>query len=47
MEHGHGAIVLGSETSGCKDLNVTQCYFYKTDEDYVLRQDVVVVIDEN
>lgn len=32
MEHGHGAIVLGSETSGgVKDLNVTQCYFYKTD----------------
>lgn len=32
MEHGHGAVVLGSECSGgIKDLIVEKCYFYKTD----------------
>ncbi|CDR31228.1 Exo-poly-alpha-D-galacturonosidase precursor [Acholeplasma oculi] len=32
MEHGHGAVVLGSECSGgIKDLTVEKCYFYKTD----------------
>lgn len=32
MEHGHGAIVLGSEISGgAKDLSVSQCFFRETD----------------
>ncbi|CCV64097.1 Glycoside hydrolase family 28 [Alteracholeplasma palmae J233] len=32
MNHGHGAVVLGSEMSGgITDLSVSQCYFYKTD----------------
>jgi polygalacturonase len=32
MQYGHGAVVLGSETSaGVKDLSVTQCYFKQTD----------------
>ncbi len=32
MAFGHGAVVLGSETSGgVKDLTVTKCYFYQTD----------------
>lgn len=32
MQYGHGAVVLGSETSaGVKDLTVTKCYFKQTD----------------
>lgn len=32
MQHGHGAIVLGSEIAGgVKDLDVTRCLFRKTD----------------
>ncbi len=32
MQFGHGAVVLGSETSaGVKDLTVTKCYFRQTD----------------